>query len=268
MVRELLAAGVYPDAVVGVSAGAINAVYLAGAPFDKAGDGLVAIWEEVAREGIFDTRSPERLWAVVRSHASIDSGTKLASIIERNTPVDLLEECFIPIRVGTLNLDTSSMVWHESGDAKSRLRASAQLPGIFPPVVLDGDRHVDGGVGSPVPLGAAIDFAPTRLIVLDVSLMDTHPCDSSQNGTDVPRQSAFGVFLASFDAARYRVAQAEKALITHDVEIITIRAGIPGTLLPEAAKQTPRIIELGAETAREALEKNPPLYPSISDRRN
>jgi predicted acylesterase/phospholipase RssA len=255
--------GVYPDAVVGVSAGAINAVYLAGTTFDKAGDGLVAIWEEVAREGIFDKRSPERLWAVVRNHASIDSGTKLASIIERNTPVDLLEECFIPIRVGTLNLDTSAMVWHEPGDAKSRLRASAALPGIFPSVDPDGDCHVDGGVGSPVPLGAAVDFAPTRLIVLDVSLMDTHPRDSSQNGTDVPHQSAFGVFLASFDVARYRVVQAEKALITRDVEIITISAGIPGALLPEAAKQIPRIIELGAEAAREVLANNPHLYASI-----
>jgi predicted acylesterase/phospholipase RssA len=43
MVRKLLAVGDYPDAVVGVSAGAINAVYLAGTPFDEAGDGLVAI---------------------------------------------------------------------------------------------------------------------------------------------------------------------------------------------------------------------------------
>jgi predicted acylesterase/phospholipase RssA len=171
----------------------------------------------------------------VRSHASIDSGTKLASIIERNE-VDQVEECLIPSRVGTLNLDTSSMVWHESGDATSRLRASAALPGIFPPVVLDGDRHVEGGVGSPMPLGAAIDFAPTRLIVRDASLMDTHPRDSSQNGTDVAPQSAFGVFLASFGAARYRVAQAEKALITHEVEIITIRAGIPGALLLKATK--------------------------------
>jgi hypothetical protein len=114
-----------------------------------------------------------------------------------------------------------------------------------------------------VPLGAAIDFAPTRLIVLNVSHKDTHPRDSSQNGTDVPHQSAFGVFLASFDAARYRVAQDEKTPITHDVEIITIRAGIPGALLPEATKQIPQIIELGAEAAREALANISHLYASI-----
>jgi NTE family protein len=259
MVRELLAAGVYPDAVVGVSAGAMNAVYLASTPFDIAGDGLVKIWEEVGREGIFDTGSPERLWAVVRHHASIDSGSRLAAIIERNTPVDDLSECVIPIRVGTLNLESSSMEWHDRGDAKLRLRASTALPGIFPPVVLNGDRHVDGGVGSPVPLGAAIEFQPTTLVVLDVSLMESHPRDASENGTEVPRQSALGILLSSFDAARHRVALAEQAMITRDVETITIRAGIPGGLLPETAHQVPKIIELGAAAAREALTHNPHL---------
>lgn len=264
MVRELLSAGVFPDAVVGVSAGALNAVYVASTPFEQAGDGLVAIWQEVGRSGIFNTRSSRRLWAVVRQHSSLDSGEKLAKIIDDHCPVANLEECSIPIRVGTLNLESSSMVWHDRGDARARLRASAALPGIFPPVILDGERHVDGGVCSPVPLGVAIDFAPTRLIVLDVTLMDSHPRDSSLGETEVPHQSALGVLLASFEAARHRVAQAEKALVTDDVDVITIRAGIPGSMLPEAASQVPHIIELGAQAARDALSANPQLTQPLA----
>jgi NTE family protein len=256
MVRELLDAGVYPDAVVGVSAGAINAVFLAGTPLDKAGETLVEAWTDVARHGIFHAKNPERLWAIVRHHPSIDSGARVAKIIDDICPVENLEDCPIPVRIGSLNLDTLKMAWHHSGSARPRILASTAVPGIFPPVMIDGERHVDGGVGSPIPVAAAIEFAPSRLIVLDVSLMDSHPRDATMTGADVPHQSALEVFLASYDAARFRIIEAERSIVAGDTEVITIEAGLPGSLLPESARHVPQLIDQGAEAARDAVSRH------------
>lgn len=97
--------------------------------------------------------------------------------------------------------------------------------------------------------------------------MDDREDDQSPLRPELPHHSALAVLLASFEAARHRVAQAEKALITDDVEVITIRARIPGALLPDAASQVPHIIELGAPPARAALERHPHLRDSSSTRR-
>jgi NTE family protein len=255
MISELLARGITPDAVVGVSAGAINAVYLAGTPLDQVADGIVEQWREVGRHGIFHARNPERLWAVIRHREAIDSGARIAAIIDRVCPVDDLSDCLIPIRVGTLNLDQLRMEWHGSGAARPRVLASAAVPGVFPPVMIDGERHVDGGVGSPVPLAAAIEFEPTRLVVLDVSLMESHPRDETMAHVDAPHQSALEVFLASYDAARYRLTEAERAIIASDVEVIEISAGLPGSLHPESSKHVPQLIDLGSEAVRRVFDE-------------
>jgi predicted acylesterase/phospholipase RssA len=267
MVRELLAAGVYPDAVVGVSAGAWNAIYVATTPFDQAGDELVKIWMGIGTEGIFEAGPSRRLWAILRKHPSLDPGTKVEKILEANCKVADLADARVPIRVGTLNLETATMEWHSNGPAKPRLRASAAIPGVFPPVLINGARHVDGGATSPVPLGAANYFSPTRIIVLDVSLMDlpTGPPQRT-NSSGVPSHSAMSVLLASFDAARYHIAQAEKAAVGADVEVITIRAGIPGATHASNTHHVPRIIEMGAQAAREALAAHPHIVPTHAPR--
>jgi NTE family protein len=55
------------------------------------------------------------------------------------------------------------------------VRASVSLPIVFEPVVIDGDRLVDGGLAANVPVGYARAAGAERVIVSDVSegLADT-----------------------------------------------------------------------------------------------
>ena len=258
MMRELAAAGVFPDAVVGVSAGALNATYVASRPITEAVTGLHDVWMQISRDGIFDANSPRRLWAVVRGHSSLDPGTKLAQIIKAHCSVTDLSQCTLPIRIGTLALDTAEMVWWSAGPAVELLRASAAIPGIFPPVIINGQVHVDGGVGSPVPVAAAIELNPTRLIVLDVSMISDPPSGDAVP-SHIETRSALGVLLASFEALRRRVADAEQAAVAEAVEVFTIRAGVPGATDQDTLQRIPEIIELGAKAAREMLERHPEL---------
>jgi len=258
MLRELLAAGIRPDALVGVSAGALNATYMASWPLEEAVAGLCDVWMQISREGIFDATSTRRLWAVVRGHPSLDPGTKLAKLIEQHSKFDDISECLLPIRIGTLALESAEMVWWDKGPTTTLLRASSAIPGVFPPVLIDGELHVDGGVASPVPLAAAIEFSPTRLIVLDVSMI-TAPPGSDVVPDHIEQRSALGVLLASFDALRRRVADAEQAAVQEAVEIFTIRAGVPGATDAATLARIPELIEMGAAAARELLKNHPEL---------
>lgn len=264
MAHELLSAGVVPDAIVGVSAGALNGIYLGSTPLEHAGSGLIQIWQAIATGGIYDAGSPKRLWAVIRQHDSLDPGTKLAEIIRDNCPVDDISECLIPTLVGTLNLSTGLTVWHDKGLAVPRLMASAAIPGVFPPVLIGSDRHVDGGVTSPVPINAALTLEPTTLIIMDVTMLDDPP-GTSEPGSGPPPSSALGVLLAGFEAARRSVTHNEYAAIPPHVRQVVIRAGLRGALAADGALKIPAIIEHGRRAARRVLLDHPDIanHPPI-----
>jgi NTE family protein len=256
MVRELLGAGVYPDAVVGVSAGAMNAVYVASTDLDLAGEGLVSVWNDVALRGIYDNGSTRRMWALARSLPSIDNGSKLAGIINRHCSVNDLSECKLPIRVGTLRLPDGETIWWDRGPAFPILCASAAIPGVYPPVRIGSGLFVDGSVSSPIPLSAAYTLAPTQIIVLDSSLLDDH-------NRPMPT-SALGVLLSSFDAVRKVAADAERARCPVNVEILTITAGQRGIMKHTDTSCIAALIDAGAAAAQGLLSAHPHLTRTLS----
>lgn len=262
MVRELLNAGVFPDAIIGVSVGALNGVFLAGTERHRAGEALVDAWLDVAQRGIFDASSPKRLWAIMRQRPSLDDASRLTEVLKSHCPVSDLSQCHVPVRVGTLDLASAQMVWWDRGPALERLLASTAIPGVFPPVTIDARVHVDGAVASPVPISAAVEFEPTRIIVFDVAMMDDPPETSSNEEN---RLSALGVLLSSFEAVRRRLADAERHSVSDDVEIHIIRAGLPGSTLPETLPKIPELIELGAKAAKELLRTHPELTARQDD---
>jgi len=66
----------------------------------------------------------------------------------------------------------------------SSLLASAAIPGVFPPVMIDGVPHVDGGVGMNTPLRPAVDAGATT-----VHLICPNP-----DTTDMPMNNGLHVF--------------------------------------------------------------------------
>jgi NTE family protein len=57
---------------------------------------------------------------------------------------------------------------HTRGTIWKRLRASASIAGIFPPVVIDGQLHVDGGTFDNMPVGTARELGAGHVIACDV----------------------------------------------------------------------------------------------------
>ena len=72
----------------------------------------------------------------------------------------------MPVEVVATSLTDGRERWFTYGPAADAVLASAAMPAIFPPVEIDGERFIDGGVVNNVPIRRAIDAGATRIVVL------------------------------------------------------------------------------------------------------
>jgi len=66
------------------------------------------------------------------------------------------------------NLARARLTVHETGSLELALRASAAMPGIFPPVSISGDLHTDGVLVNNLPADIARERAPGTTLAVDV----------------------------------------------------------------------------------------------------
>jgi predicted acylesterase/phospholipase RssA len=157
--------------VTGISTGALTAPFaFLGSAYDKQ---LEEVYTTMDSSSIFHRR---KLWSIVGGDSLVDSAP-LASVINKYVTDELIAAIAVEARrgrglfVGTTNLDAGRpVIWNigrmaNSGGAgagdliRSVLRASASIPGVFPPVYIevtapDGttytEMHVDGGTSSQI----------------------------------------------------------------------------------------------------------------------
>ncbi len=175
MARVLLDAGVVPDAIVGVSAGAINGAHIAFHPHSDGGERLEDLWRALSTTGVIGGRR-SWAWNVLRGRSGAFPAEGLRSALEEavgdRTDVG---GSSIDLHIGTTHLATGHPVFHDHGPLVDILLASSALPGLFPAVHLDdatGEHaglHVDGGVTAMLPLAYALELDPWHAWVLDVS---------------------------------------------------------------------------------------------------
>ncbi len=113
------------------------------------------------------------------------------------------EDLKIPFGVTAVNLNTAELVVIQSGKIYDAILATIAIPGIFPPVIMDGKTLVDGGLLDPVPVRLARWYAyelPVVAVVLSPSL-------DGWSNSESPRLFESLPFVAKY-IARLRIAQA------------------------------------------------------------
>jgi NTE family protein len=247
MLRGLLEAGVVPDAVVGCSVGALNAAFLALDPSPIRVAALERLWAGIGREDVFGrtrfTDSP--LVHAVRRDDHLYTANALRTLVATWLPIRDLSETTVPCHVVTTDLERGDSSWWSSGDPVEVLTASACLPGLFPPVRLNGSLHVDGGVTAPVPVSKALELGARRTWVLDVS--------GGSLGRRGNRMNALDVLLQSFAISR---AQLDRPLtaVRDDQQVVRLRRPDLGPIEMRDFSQTALLVEAGHAAARDALE--------------
>lgn len=164
MLRVLVASGVQPDFVVGASVGAINASYFASFPTPEGIANLEKIWAGLRRSDIF----PFTLASVVgllRHPGNLVDPGGLRRIIETNLPCAELQGTQIPLFIMATNLQGIG-VRLSTGSAVEAILASTAIPGIFPPVEINGEPLMDGAVAANTPMRLAAELGASRIIIL------------------------------------------------------------------------------------------------------
>ncbi|MBS2939250.1 patatin-like phospholipase family protein [Nocardioides sp. J2M5] len=174
MLRALLGAGIRPDVVIGSSVGAINACSLAYDPTPERVEQIADRWMAMRARDITGSRAtvPGNL---VRLRPYLFSSERLRDLVASWIPATRLEDLPVTAVVATTNLNTGQAHHHTTGSLGDLLAASAAIPAVFPPVLLDsGDGrapHVDAGISENMPMSAAAAIAEPgdRVFALDVT---------------------------------------------------------------------------------------------------
>jgi len=167
MLQALADRGVHPDLLVGTSAGALNAAYLAGHGTDRVASGTLAgLWAGLRRRDVFPLSPGRHLLALGGARESVFSADGLRRLVSAHLPYRLLEDAAIPVHVVATDLLSGEEVLLSTGDAVSAVLASTAIPGLLPAVRRDGLVLVDGGLADNAAISQAVALGADRVFVL------------------------------------------------------------------------------------------------------
>jgi NTE family protein len=164
MLRTLLSHGVRPDFVVGSSAGAINASYFAAAPDLDGVAALARIWSGLRRSDVFPFTLVSAL-GLLRHPGNLVDPSGLRHLIESNLPYRRIEDAAIPLHIMATN-QQGQPVRLSSGPVVEAILASTAIPGVFPPVEINGEALMDGAIAANTPLLLAAQLGAARIVIL------------------------------------------------------------------------------------------------------
>jgi NTE family protein len=167
MLQALAARGVEPDLLVGTSAGALNAAFVAGhGTGPDALSALADIWAKLRRRDVFPLDPLRPVLAAVGAAASLCSSAPLRRLIDAHIPYRRLEDAATPVHVVTTDVCSGREVLLSDGDATDAVLASAAIPAVFRPVERNGAFLGDGGTANNAALAQAFALGADCVYVL------------------------------------------------------------------------------------------------------
>lgn len=242
----LLSAGVLPDRIIGCSVGALNGAFVALEPTAERATQLVDLWISDRVSRIFQTSKLNVARKLAARADHLVDPSQLRTLIRTELPVADLAELQVPTEVLTTSLTTGKQRWFSSGDPVAVLTASAALPGIFPPVVIEDDVLVDGGVTDARPVQRAFTHAPNEVWVLDTP---------DRQWETSGRMHALEVLLRSFSVAcdwPGGMPDMPDGVTLHHLE-----TSIPAEIKVgfDDFKHSAALVEVGRDSARSAIDR-------------
>lgn len=172
MIRALADGGIRPDLVLGTSIGALNGAFVAADPTPAGAERLAQVWDSVIADRVFVENPVRQVARFARSQTHLFSSGPLRRVVDEYLPVDFFDELAVPFQCVAACIEDSTAQWFTSGELVGPVAASCSVPGLFPPVEIDGRHYLDGGLVHSIPVGRAVQLGVTRMFVLQVGRVE------------------------------------------------------------------------------------------------
>lgn len=187
VIQVLEKQGIYPDLIVGTSAGSIvGSIYASGKTAEELRDIALSMKANDVRDIKLDMKG-------------FFDGQKVENYVNQqvnNTPLESLK---IPMYVVATELKEGKKVVFNYGNTGQAVRASVSIPSMFIPTRIGTDEYVDGGLVSPVPVGVARDLGADIIIAVDILAQPMH----------TETTNVWGMFNQNINIIQSRLAEAE-----------------------------------------------------------
>ncbi|WP_347056957.1 patatin-like phospholipase family protein [Blastococcus sp. HT6-30] len=203
MLRALVERGIRPDLVVGTSVGAINGALVAADPTPAGVDRLRGVWTDLTSRGVFAGSMLSRVGTLVRTRTHVHPREPLRDLLTEYLPVRTFGELPVPFQCVAASIERAAEHWFTDGALVDAVLASCAVPGLLPPVALDGEHFLDGGLVHSIPVGRAVALGAHTIYVLHVGRIDrplrapTRPWEVALVAFEIARRHRFAADLAA-----------------------------------------------------------------------
>ena len=161
VIKALEAQGIYPEIVVGTSAGSVvGALYAAG----NNGFQLQRVAMDMDEATISD-------WAIplFNKSSGVLKGDALQTYVNRAVRNTTMEKLKLKFGAVATDLHSGQPILFQRGNTGQAVRASSSVPSVFQPVTIGGRSYVDGGLVAPVPVRFAKEMGADFIIAVNIS---------------------------------------------------------------------------------------------------
>lgn len=181
MLLALAEAGIRPDLIVGTSIGAINGALFAADPTEAGAERLADFWR--GTDSVFGASVLRQVRTLARGRTHLHENGPLREQLEAALPASF-GELVVRFQCVAAGVESAAPRWFSEGSLTDALLASSAVPGLLPPVEIEGERYYDGGLVHSIPVGRAAALGATEIYVLHVGRIDT-PLSAPTNPLEV-----------------------------------------------------------------------------------
>lgn len=174
VIQALLEAGIPIDAVGGSSVGAVIAASYAST---ESGEETLDHFRKIMEKSRNTVSWRNLTWPAI----SLFSAKGITQIIEKLFGDIQIEDLWLPYFCISTNLAQNAETVHTRGLLWEKVRASISIPGVIPPMLINGELHFDGGLLNNLPVDVMRQIVGHRgnviAVELGANLKDEHRYD-------------------------------------------------------------------------------------------
>lgn len=217
MLQALFECGIVPDIVVGSSVGALNGAQIAAEPTPRTVTLMAEGWSNLSRHGIFAGSVVTQLGRLVRHGTHLHSNEELHRLLDDTLGSVCFEDLALRFECVAACIERAAPKWFSTGPVVPAVLASCAVPGLLPPVEIEGLHYFDGGLVRSVPIGRAVQLGADRIFVLHVGRLE-QPLE--------PPHRPWEVALVAFEISRRHHFEEEVAGLPEGVELHILPTGL------------------------------------------